>query len=121
MRAESLAVTDLLAAIREGDFYASNGLDFEDIQFYGDTLSVKIDVREDARYRIEFIGTKKDYDPSSQQIEVEKGSRNPARKIDVFSDSIGVVLDVVEGTESSACGEKNSESQFRAPVQARVP
>lgn len=101
VRAESLAVTDLLAAIREGDFYASNGLDFEDIQFDGDTLSVKIDVREDARYRIEFIGTKKDYDASSQQIEVQKGPRNPARKIDVFSDSIGVVLDVVEGTEGS--------------------
>ncbi len=101
VRAESLAVTDLLAAIREGDFYASNGLDFEQIQFDGKTLSVKINVQEEAQYRIEFIGTKKDYDRSSQVVTVEKGARNPARKIDVFSDSIGIVLDAVEGTEGS--------------------
>lgn len=101
VRAESLEVGQLLAAIREGDFYASNGLDFEDIQFDGQSLSVKIDVREEGRYRIEFIGTKKDYDPSSQVLDVAKGPRNPARKIDVFSDSIGTVLDAVEGTEGS--------------------
>lgn len=101
VRAESLGVTELLAAVREGDFYASNSLDFEEIQFDGKSLSVKIDVREEGRYRIEFIGTKKDYDPSSQVVEVDKGARNPARKIDVFSDSIGTVVDAVEGIEGS--------------------
>lgn len=101
VRAENLEVTELLAAIREGDFYASNGLDFADIQFDGKTLAVKIDVQAEGSYRIEFVGTKKDYDPSSRVIEVEAGSRNPARKIDVYSDSIGVVLDTVEGTEGS--------------------
>lgn len=101
VRAEKLGVKELFAAIREGDFYASNGLDFEDIQFDGQSLSVKIDVRQEGPYRIEFIGTKKDYDPASQVVEVEKGPRNPARKIDVFSDSIGVVLDTVEGSEGS--------------------
>lgn len=101
VRAARLGVAELFSAIREGDFYASNGLDFEEIQFDGKSLSVKIDVREEGRYRIEFIGTKKDYDPSSQVVEVKAGSRNPARKIDVFSDSIGIVLDAVEGTEGS--------------------
>jgi len=101
VRAENLGVTELLAAMRAGDFYASNGLDFADIQFDGQSLAVKIDVREEGRYRIEFIGTKKDYDPSSRVIEVGEGARNPARKIDVYSDSIGVVLDTVEGTEGS--------------------
>ncbi len=32
---------------------------------------------------------------------MEKGPRCPARKIDVFSDTIGVVLETVEGTEGS--------------------
>ncbi len=101
VRAASLDVHDLLEAVRIGDFYASNGLDFQEIQFDGKTLSVEMDVREEGRYRIEFIGTKKDYDPSSRFIEVAKGPRCPARKIEVFSDSIGVVLDTVEGTEGS--------------------
>ena len=101
VRAASLCVSDLLEAIRTGDFYASNGLDFQDIQFDGKCLSVKMDVREEGRYRIQFIGTKKDYDPSSRVVEVEKGPRCPARKIDVFSDTIGVVLDTVEGPEGS--------------------
>lgn len=101
VRSENLAVSELFSAIRKGDFYASNGLDFEEIQFDGNTLSVKIDVREEGQYQIEFIGTKKDYDPSSRVVDVASGSRNPARKIDVFSDSIGTVLDTVEGIEGS--------------------
>ena len=101
VRAASLCVNDLFQAIRAGDFYASNGLDFEDIQFDGRTLSVKIDVREEGKYRIQFLGTKKDYDPTSRVIEVVEGPRCPTRKIDIYSDSIGRVLDTVEGTEGS--------------------
>ncbi|MDZ7615858.1 MAG: hypothetical protein U1E05_02575, partial [Patescibacteria group bacterium] len=101
VRAASLGTTDIMAAIKAGDLYASNGLDFADLQFDGKTLSVKIDVREEGAYRVEFIGTKKDYDATCRTIEVEKGPRNPARKVDVFSDTIGVVLDTVEGTEGA--------------------
>jgi len=101
VRAATLSVKDLLEAIRSGDFYASNGLDFQDIQFDGKCLSVKIDVRDDGRYKIEFIGTRKDYDATTRVIEVEKGPRCPARKIDVYSETVGVVLDTVEGTEGS--------------------
>lgn len=101
VRAASLSVRELLEAIRQGDFYASNGLDFQDIAFDGRTLSVKINVQQEGRYRIEFLGTKKDYDPSSREVEVAKGPRCPARKIDLYSDSIGVVLDAVEGTDGA--------------------
>lgn len=107
VRAASLCTKDLLEAMRTGDFYASNGLDFDDIQFDGKTLSVKIDVREEGQYRILFMGTKKDYDPSSRSIHVEKGPRCPARKIDVYSDSIGAVLEAVEGTEASYALKSN--------------
>jgi hypothetical protein len=101
VRAASLCIKDILAAISAGDFYASNGLDFADIQFDGKTLAVKIDVRQEGAYRILFLGTKKDYDASSRVFEVEKGPRCPARKIDIYSDSIGVVRDTVEGTEGA--------------------
>ncbi len=101
VRAATLCVQDLFQAIHAGDFYASNGLDFEDIQFDGKTLAVKIDVREEGKYRIQFLGTKKDYDPTSRVIEVAEGPLCPARKIDIYSDTIGRVLDTVEGTEGS--------------------
>lgn len=101
VRAASLSVKDLFQAIHAGDFYASNGLDFKDIQFDGKTLSVKLDVREEGKYRIQFLGTKKDYDPASRVIQVAEGPRHPARKIDIYSDSIGRVLDTVEGTQGS--------------------
>jgi hypothetical protein len=101
VRAACLCTNQLLEAIHAGDFYASNGLGFEDVQFDGKTLSVKIDVREEGQYRILFLGTKKDYDPTSRVIDVEEGPRCPTRKIDIYSDSIGVVLDTIEGTEGS--------------------
>jgi predicted metal-dependent phosphoesterase TrpH len=101
VRAANLGTSDLLRAIQAGDFYASNGLDFEDVQFDGKTLSVKIDVREEGSYRVLFLGTKKNYDPTSRLIDVAEGPRRPARKIDIYSDSIGVVLDTIEGTEGS--------------------
>ncbi|HOD83268.1 MAG: hypothetical protein BWX88_01012 [Planctomycetes bacterium ADurb.Bin126] len=101
VRAARLATEDLLGAISAGDFYASNGLDFEDIQFDGRTLSVKIDAREEGPFRIVFLGTKKDYDPSSRSVNVAKGLRRPARKIDVYSDTIGATLATVEGTQGA--------------------
>ncbi len=101
VRAVDLSAQDLLHAIRSGDFYASNGLDFQDIQFDGKCLSVKMDVRQEGQYRIQFIGTKKDYDPTSRIIDVKEGPRCPARKVDIYSDTIGQVLDTVEGTEGS--------------------
>jgi hypothetical protein len=101
VRAAKLGTSDLLKAISAGDCYASNGLDFADIQFDDKTLSVKIDPREEGPYRILFFGTKKDYDPSSRAVEVAKGPRCPARKIDIYSDTIGITLDTVEGTEGA--------------------
>jgi len=101
VRAANLGIGELLGAISAGDFYASNGLDFADIQFDGKTLAVRIDIREEGTYRIEFIGTKKDCDSSSRVVEVEKGPHCPARKIDVYADKIGIVLETVEGSEGA--------------------
>jgi len=101
VRAETLSTKNVLDAVSAGGFYASNGLDFAEIQFDGKTLSVKLDVREEGPYRILFLGTKPNYDPSSRVVDVEKSPRCPARKIDVYSDSIGTVLGSVEGTEGA--------------------
>jgi len=101
VRSAKLETRSLIEAMDAGDMYASNGLDFADIQFDGKTLSVKIDVKEEGKYKIEFVGTKKDYNPEPKLVEVAESKTSPKRKIERFSDEIGVVLDAVEGTEGS--------------------
>lgn len=101
VRASRLTIPDILAGIRSGDFYASNGLDFADIQFDGRTLAVKIDVKEEGDYRIVFMGTKKGYDPDFKIVETTAGEKAEARKVECYSDSIGIPLETVEGTEGS--------------------
>lgn len=101
VRAANLRARDLVDAIAAGDFYASNGLDFADLRFDGRTLSVRIDVREEGAHRIQFVGTKRGYDPSRRTVDVAKGPRCPERRIDVYSDSIGTTLATVEGTEGA--------------------
>ena len=101
VRAEKLETALLLAAIREGDMYASSGLDFDDISFDGKTLAVKINVHEEGNYKIEFIGTKKDYDPVCKTFQTEATKTSYARTIEQYSDQIGICLDTVEGTEGS--------------------
>lgn len=101
VRAERLDTSCLINAFHEGDFYASNGLDFDTIQFDGKTLSVRIKVKEEGQYRIFFIGTKKDYDPQCKTLDVKAGKKNPSRRIEIYSDSIGTIFETVEGTEGS--------------------
>ncbi len=63
VRAEECTARALLDAIERGDFYASSGVDLEDVTFDGDVLSVAIAEREGAAYITEFIGTRVDGEP----------------------------------------------------------
>ena len=63
VRAQECTARALLDAIERGDFYASSGVDLEDVTFDGDVLSVAIAEREGAAYITEFIGTRVDGEP----------------------------------------------------------
>ena len=63
VRARECTARALLDAIERGDFYASSGVDLEDVTFDGDVLSVAIAEREGAAYITEFIGTRVDGEP----------------------------------------------------------
>lgn len=101
-RAAKLDWPSLLEAFNAGDFYSSNGLDFAEINFDGKTLSVKIDVKEEGDYRIEFKGTKKNFDKTRKTVAVAAEAKKSAdRLIETFSPEVGTVLETVEGTEGS--------------------
>lgn len=50
----------ILEALERGDFYASTGVRLSDLNFDGETLSIKIDAENGVTYTTKFIGTKKE-------------------------------------------------------------
>ena len=56
VRAEKLEAKAILAAIRGGDFYASNGVEIAAYRVEGNTLHVEVKAKNGAHYRTLFIG-----------------------------------------------------------------
>jgi hypothetical protein len=103
VRAEKLEPNSIVQALMRGDFYASNGVEMENITFDKGTgtLSVKVKPVAGVNYRIRFVGTKKNFDQTVVPFEMEKTDRNPARKGWTFPNDIGIVLDATDGIEAS--------------------
>lgn len=103
INAKNLSWNALYDAICHSDFYTSNGLFYDRIHFDSvkKTLTVKIQARPNVHYRIDFIGTKADFDQTHHIINSPKTEKSPERKIDVYSDDIGIVLKTIDGTEGS--------------------
>ncbi len=56
VRAANLSSESILAAIEQGDFYASTGVELEDVERSGDTLIIRIKERPAEKYAVRFIG-----------------------------------------------------------------
>lgn len=57
VRATAVTNEAILSAMQAGDFYASSGVELQDVKYAGDTLTVKIAADGDAKYVTRFIGT----------------------------------------------------------------
>ena len=57
VRAEKRDVKAILAALASGDFYASNGVELEELTIEEKSIAVKVREKNFARYRIQFIGS----------------------------------------------------------------
>ena len=99
VRAKSLRVEDLIAALEAGDFYASSGVELRDVQRHGDRLDVEVQPSPGTQYRIEFIGTRRDFNPTRSPLTSTTGI--PLRVSQRYSPDIGTVLAVVDGTKAS--------------------
>lgn len=99
VRAKDLSINSLLAAMEAGDFYASSGVTLKDVQREGDTLSVEIDAQPGIAYTIEFIGTKRGYDPKNEPVRTANGEA--LRVTHRYSDDIGQVFSTTIGTKAS--------------------
>ncbi len=103
VRAKRLETEQLLRSMYRGDFYCSNGVVFESLDFdkATQTLSVKVKPVDGAKYTIRFNGTKKGFDQSTETVDDPAADKKPARKIPVYSDEIGKIFQESEGTEAS--------------------
>jgi len=96
VRARYLTAENLIKAMEEGDFYATSGVLLADIVRGPDHVSLRIKPEEGVTYVTQFIGTRRGYDPASQVMESEQGSRTlPHRR---YSKDVGEVLAEVAGT-----------------------
>lgn len=115
VKAESLTEECLMAAMHRGDFYASNGPEFEELSFdrSSGTLSVRVKPIAGRTLMIRFIGTKRDFDwrlgpdIACDLEDVAKKEGKPLRKefarerrIPRISESVGQTLHEVKGTQA---------------------
>ncbi|MFO0816771.1 MAG: hypothetical protein U1A77_02440 [Pirellulales bacterium] len=101
VRAKKLDGHTLIHAIEDGDFYASSGVELNDVQFDSKQRTLQVDVKSKpgVQYTIEFIGTKRDYDKKSEPIVDEKGTPiNATRK---YSADVGRVFLTTKGEKAT--------------------
>jgi hypothetical protein len=113
VRAESLDPEALIRAMEAGDFYSSSGVTLEAIDASSEGLSLTIEADPGVEYRTQFVGTRREYDRSRAELEIE--DENGASVLYRYSEEIGEVLAEVEGaTPSYAFG--GDEIYVRARV-----
>ncbi len=96
VRSAFLTPEHLIAALEAGEFYSTTGVTLKNFSFDGDRYEIEIDPAENVTYRTKFIGTREGYDDSREPVRDEDGEA-----LDVtqrYSDEVGEVLAVVEGT-----------------------
>ena len=98
VRAESLTSDGVLAALDNGQFYASSGVSLQEMSFDGQRYHVAVDPEEGATYTIEFFGTNSDQDPAPVEItDPDSGELITYR----YSEDVGRLLQRTTGTEAS--------------------
>jgi hypothetical protein len=99
VRATHLTAESIVKAMEAGDFYASNGVTLADVRRGPRELAVSIQAEPGVEYTIQFIGTRRGFDPSTELLPPEKNGRTlPHRR---YSKDIGAVLREVKGTQAS--------------------
>lgn len=95
VRAPFLTPDYLIAAMEKGDFYASSGVVLREIKATDSELTIRIEPREGAEFRTEFIGTRRGFELESEPVRDAEGKELPVTRR--YSAKIGEVLARVDG------------------------
>ena len=97
VRAPALEAGALMEAMRRGDFYASSGVELDDIRFDGRRLSLAIRGAPGVTYTTQFVGTRRGFDTTSVAVTDSTGRALTRR----YSPQLGAVLHEATGTSPS--------------------
>jgi len=111
--ADKLSPEALIESLEAGRFYASNGVSLKSISSTPKGLTVEVDARPGETYAIDFVGTRKGFDPSSRPVIGDDGKE--LRTTRIYSDDIGETLQTSEGSKA-AYQFKGDEIYVRAVV-----
>src|SRR5439155_80422 len=106
----------IAAALEAGDFYATTGVRLTELTSGTNKLSLQIDAQSGVSYVTQFIGTRIDFDDSSEPVQTTNSlpvTRN-------YSSTIGEVLAQVEGITPSYTF-RGDEIYVRAKVISSKP
>jgi hypothetical protein len=111
VRARHLTPESLIRAMKVGDFYCSSGVTLRDVQFdtASRTLHVEVDPQGEAKYTIEFVGTRLPRNEADEQSAHE-----------LPADAIGAVLARHEAARASYTLQ-GDELYVRARITADAP
>jgi hypothetical protein len=108
-----LTATSLILALEAGRFYSSSGVTLKTVESSDKGLSVEIDPVPGETYTIEFIGTRKGYNPVGEPVMGKDGK--PLNTTHRYSAEIGASLAKSEGT-SARYDFKGDEIYVRATI-----
>lgn len=97
--AKELTPASLIASLEAGRFYASSGVALKRIDATPDGLTVEVNAKPGENYTIDFIGTRRGYDPESRPAVDENGKEIRATRL--YSDTIGETFESVEGPKAT--------------------
>ncbi len=96
--ARELTAEAIISAMDTGSFYASSGVKLERIVSTPGGIEVCVEPQEGVDYIIDFIGTRRGFDPESEPV-LDRNGR-PLQTTRRYSNDIGRVLQTVSGTRA---------------------
>jgi hypothetical protein len=123
VRAAELTPAALFEAMNRGDFYASSGVEFDDIEFDGlrGTLSVSVPAKAGVAHTVKFITTKRGTSTEPvQTIELPAQNGHAARSVPVYSEAVGAVAKRVEFATGEVVRASYTMADDDLYVRARV-
>ena len=96
--AAELTPASLIESLEAGRFYSSSGVTLEKVEATAKSLTVTVRPDADATYTIDFLGTRKGFDPKSEPVRDKDGKELPVTR--KYSDTIGATLKSVQGASA---------------------
>ena len=93
--APELSPAGLIESMDAGRFYASSGVTLDEVTSTNKSVSVTVRPDPDATYRVDFIGTLKGFDRSSEPVRDKAGKKMPVTRR--YSSEIGAIFKSVDG------------------------